>query len=435
MDGIRWLEKAIAADPSFALAYTTLSTAYGGLGETGRSEEYARLAYEKATRVSERERLFIAYQYHDRVTGDQLKTREVLEVWSRTYPRDYRAPNALAVLLNRLGDFQAAVVQAEEARRRNPAHAFPFSNLAHARRGQGRYAEARAVAEQAIAQQLETVPMRRLLYQVTLLLGDPAAAQQQVAWASSRPRGFDVVGAQAQEAAFHGRLDEARGLFGRVLAAAEEQKFPQIGVRLPGLVRRHGGAARRSHACAGPGARRGAHGDRAGTRAARRPGARAGGRAGRSRGRRRAARGEVRPEDTFLQVAYLPAARAAIAIARNHPAEAVEALRPAAPYQFGFIAALTPTYLEGVAYAQAGAHTEAARMFRLVVEHRGTDPFSPFLPMAQLGLARALAAAGDRNGSRQAYETLMGWWANADTNLALAPQVSAEYAAVSTPQS
>ena len=108
MDGIRWLEKAIAADPGFALAYTTLSTAYGGLGETGRSEEYARLAYEKANRVSERERLFIAYQYHDRVTGDQLKTREVLEVWSRTYPRDYRAPNALAVLLNRLGDFQGA---------------------------------------------------------------------------------------------------------------------------------------------------------------------------------------------------------------------------------------------------------------------------------------------------------------------------------------
>ena len=46
-------------------------------------------------------------------------------------------------------------------------------------------------------------------------------------------------------------------------------------------------------------------------------------------------------------------------------------------------------------------------MFRLVVEHRGTDPFSPFLPMAQLGLARALAAAGDRAGSRRAYETLM----------------------------
>lgn len=434
MDGIRWLEKAIAADPGFALAYTTLSTAYGGLGETGRSEQYARLAYEKAARVSERERLFIAYQYHDRVTGDQLKTREVLEVWSRTYPRDYRAPNALAVLLNRLGDFQAAAVQAEEARRRNPAHAFPLSNLAHARRGQGRFAEARSVAEQAIAQQLETVPMRRLLYQVTLLLGDPATAQQQVAWASSRPRGFDIVGAQAQDAAFHGRLDEARDLFGRVLAAAEEQKFPQIAsgyLAWSAVTEALLGDRTRALAQARDVAR---------TATAPEPALRAALALALAGAPDEAAAvveqlRKVRPEDTFLQVAYVPAARAATALARSHPAEAVDTLRPAAPYQFGFIAALTPTYLEGAAYAQAGAHTEAARMFRLVVEHRGTDPFSPFLPMAQLGLARALAAAGDRNGSRRAYETLMGWWANADKSMALAPLVAAEYAALSTPTS
>ena len=47
--------------------------------------------------VSERERLFITYQYHDRYTGDQTKARETLDVWKRTYPRDYRPANALAV--------------------------------------------------------------------------------------------------------------------------------------------------------------------------------------------------------------------------------------------------------------------------------------------------------------------------------------------------
>ena len=429
LSGIRWLERAIAADPNFALAYTTLSTAYGGLGETGRSEEYARLAYEKRQRVSERERLFIAYQYHDRVTGDQIQARDALEVWSRTYPRDYRAPNALAVLLNRLGDFQAAVVQAEEARRRNPAHAFPQSNLAHARRGQGRYAEARAVAEQAIAQRLETVPMRRLLYQVTMLLGDTEAARQQLVWASSRPRGFDVIGAQAQAAAFHGRLEEARGLFARVLAAAREQKFPQVAsgyLAWSSLTEALYGDRQRALAQAR---------EVVATSTAPEPALRAALALALAGEPDEAAaflqrRPDVRPQDTFLNVAYLPAARAAVAIALNRPAEAVEALRPAAPYQFGVIAAFVPTYLEGVAYAKAGAHGEAARVFRLVVEHRGTDPFSPLLPMAQLGLARALAAAGDANGSRQAYETLMGWWANADPTLALAAQVRAEYAAV-----
>lgn len=93
------LERAIAIDPQFALAHTTLSSIYGGFGETGRSEEYARLAYEYRERVSERERLFITYQFHDRYTGDQLKAREAtLTVFHTplTTPKDgpsYRSPS------------------------------------------------------------------------------------------------------------------------------------------------------------------------------------------------------------------------------------------------------------------------------------------------------------------------------------------------------
>ncbi len=425
MEAIRWLERAIAADPDFALAYTTLSSAYGNLGETGRSEQYARLAYEKRERVSERERLFITYQYHDRVTGDQVRAREALQVWSRTYPRDYRPPNALAVLLNRLGDFQAAAAEAEEAMKRNPAHAFPYSNLAHARRGQGRFADARAVAEKGIAQQLETVPMRRLLYQMALLLGDPATADQQVAWAASRQRGFDITGARAQEAAFHGRLSEARLLFGATLAAAEAQRFGQV-------ASGYAAWAALTEVLYGD-RERGVEQARAivRTSTAPEPALRAAlalalagqpGEAAQVLTKLRA----VRPDDTFLRAAYVPAASAAIALAHDRQAEALEALRPAAPYQYGFIAALAPAWLEAQAYAQGGAHDEAARVFRQVVDHRGTDPFSPLVPMAQLGLARALAASGDRDGSRRAYDQLLRWWGNADPDLALAAAVRAE---------
>lgn len=434
LEGIRWLERAIEADPGFALAYTTLSTAYGGLGETGRSEEYARLAYEKRGRVSERERLFITYQYHDRVTGDQLKAREALEVWSRTYPRDYRPPNALAVLLNRLGDFQAAATEAEEARRRNPAHAFPYSNLAHARRGQGRFADARAVAEQAIAERLETVPMRRLLYQVTRLLGDATAARDQLAWAATRSRGFDVLGAQAQDAAFHGRLLEARQLFAQTMAAAEAQRFPQItsGYYAWSAVTE---ALIGDRALALSQARDVARTSTAPEPALRAAVALAVAGAPDEADVVVARRGQARPEDTFLRVAYVPAAAAAVALARNRPAEAVEALRPGAPYQFGFIAALAPTYFEGLAYARAGAHTEAARVFRSLVDHRGSDPFSPFIPVAQLGLARALAASGDIDGSRRAYDTLLDWWAGADATFSLAGIARQERAAIAAGRS
>ncbi|HEU4687675.1 MAG TPA: serine/threonine-protein kinase, partial [Vicinamibacterales bacterium] len=80
LESIPFFNQALVQDPEFAAAYTMLSTVYGSLGEWQKSEEYARLAFARQKRVSERERLFIEYQYHDRVTGDQDKAAQTLEV-------------------------------------------------------------------------------------------------------------------------------------------------------------------------------------------------------------------------------------------------------------------------------------------------------------------------------------------------------------------
>jgi eukaryotic-like serine/threonine-protein kinase len=432
MDAIPLLERAIAIDPRFALAYTTLSSLYGGLGETGRSEEFARLAYEHRERVSERERLFIAYQYHDRYTGDQLKTREALEVWKRTYPRDYRPSNALAVLLNRLGDFPAAIVEAEEAVRRNPAHAFPYSNLAYAHRGAGHYADARTVAEQAVARNLETVPMRRLLYQVAEIEGDQAAVRRHIEWASTRSRGFDITGARAQVAAFRGRLNDARTLYAETIAAAQKQGFAQIASgyeaqaavteALYGDSREALGRARRLVRSA----------------TAYEPQLRAAvalalaGAPDEAESVLRRLR-SVREADTLLHRAYLPPAEAAVLLVRGSFERAVEELRQASPYETGFVAALVPAYLRAEARLRAGAAADAIREFQTVVDHRGADPFSSVIPMSQLGLARALARSGNTAESRKAYEALLAAWKDADADLPIVQQVRDELARLGQP--
>ncbi|MEO5894127.1 MAG: hypothetical protein ABIS06_00320 [Vicinamibacterales bacterium] len=107
----------------------------------------------------------------------------------------------------------------------NPVHAFPRSNLAHSLRGAGRYADARRVAEDVLAQKLETVPMRRLLYQLGELLNDPVLAQQQIDWAANHPRSFDISGARGQVALFHGKVGEARRLFAETMTAATQRDF------------------------------------------------------------------------------------------------------------------------------------------------------------------------------------------------------------------
>jgi eukaryotic-like serine/threonine-protein kinase len=426
---VELLERAIAIDPQFALAHTTLSSIYGGFGETGRSEEYARLAYEHRERVSERERLFITYQYHDRVTGDQLKAREALEVWKRTYPRDYRPSNALALLHIRLGDYAAAVAEAEDAMKRNPLHAFPRSNLAHALRGAGRYAEARSVAEQAMAQNLQTVPMRRLLYQLAELQGDATLAQQQIDWAANHPRSFDVSGARGQVAVYQGRIVEARRLFAETMTESTERGFPQVA---------SGYAAQAAFAEVLYGYGR-APLDQARavvrTATAFEPQLRAatalalGGEPDEADALVRRLRG-VRAQDTLFQNAYLPVLEASALLSRGRPAEAIEELRRAAPYENGIVAALLPVYVRGEARLRANEPAEAAREFQSILTHRGADPFSPVVALAHLGLARAHARSGAISESRAAYEALLSIWANADPDLPILQQVRQELAAL-----
>jgi hypothetical protein len=50
--------------------------------------------------------------------------------------------------------------------------------------------------------------------------------------------------------------------------------------------------------------------------------------------------------------------------------------------------------------------------------------------LAQLGLARALAQAGDTAGSRTAYQDLLVLWKDADKGFRLGRQAQAEYLAL-----
>ena len=415
-DAIPFFERAIALDSRFALAYTTLSSLYGGLGETGRSEELARLAYENREHVSERERLFITYQYHDRFTGDQTRTQETLEVWKRTYPRDYRPANALAVLFNRLGEYQSAVGEAEEAIKRNPAHAFPQSNLAYALRGAGRYDRARDVAAQAVARNLGTGPLRRLLYQLSEMQGDQQTARAQLEWAATSSLGFDLTGARAQIAAFRGRMSEARQLYDETIAAADARGFAQIGsgyAAQAALTEAVYGFQEQAAATARKIVQSATANEpqlRAATALAL-----AGGADDAEAVIRRLR--NVRPDDTLLHTAYLPAAEAAVQIQRGKAASAVEALRPAVRHERGIVAALIPAYLRGEARLRAGNPAEAVREFKVVLDNRGADPFSPIVPLAQLGLARALVRSGDTAGGRAAYDAVLRTWFAADADL------------------
>ena len=156
------------------------------------------------------------------------------------------------MLLNRLGDYDPAIVEAQEAIRRNPAHAFPRSNLAYALRGAGRFAEARRVADEALGRNLGTGPLRRLSYQLAELDDDEVGTRAQMDWATQSAVGFDITGARAQVAAFHGRMGEARRLYAETIAGARAQGYTQVASGYAARGRADRGALR----LRGPGDRR-----------------------------------------------------------------------------------------------------------------------------------------------------------------------------------
>ncbi len=431
IESVAFFNQAIENDREFASAYTTLSTVYGSLGEWGRSEEYARLANSVTRRVSERERLFITYQFHDRVTGNQDRAAETLELWKAAYPRDSRPPNALALINNRTGRYDLAVTEALEALERSPGHPFPLSNLAYAYRALGRYEEARTTALQSLKLGTETMPTRRLLYQIGLVLGD-GTADAHLIWAKGKPREFDLVSAQAQAASFQGRLQDAhdlyqrsidmavaRGLSGTAAGYAAHLALTEALYRTP----RDSAARIRSTI-----SRIESEPDAPGTVPRFRAGV-AFGLAGLT-GEAQAliAHAQQRyPESTFIKTLLTPATRAAIALQRRQPEQAIAALEATAPTEAGTVAGLLPFYLRAEAYLQKQSYTEGARQYEQILKHRGVDPMSPIVALAHLGLARARAGAGDADGARRGYEDLFKIWQNADADFAPLLAARAEY--------
>jgi hypothetical protein len=142
------------------------------------------------------------------------------------------------------------------------------------------------------------------------------------------------------------------------------------------------------------------------------------------------------PEDASVQFSYLPALRGLLALSRNEPQKALEALQVAAPYDFAapaidfntFFGGLYPVYVRGEAYLAAGQDAAAAMEFQKILDHRGLVAADPVGAVARLQLARAFAFSGDRTRAKTAYQDFLTLWKDADPDISILKQAKAEYA-------
>ena len=142
------------------------------------------------------------------------------------------------------------------------------------------------------------------------------------------------------------------------------------------------------------------------------------------------------PQDTTVNISYLPALRGLIALKQGKLAEALTGLEPALANEFAlpataFIAnfgSLYPAYVRGLTYLTARKPAEAAGEFQKILSHRGLVVADPIDALARVQLARALAASGDFPLARASYEDFLTLWKQADTDVPLLKQAQAEAA-------
>jgi len=424
LESIPFYKRALELDPNFAMAYARLGVMYGNFGEADRAKENIAKAYELRDRVSEREKLYITSHYYSRVKQDIFKNIETLELYKRTYPRDFTPRNNLAVAYAQIGEFEKEAEEAREAVRLNPNAAFPYSNLSEAYVSMNRYDEAKAVCEQAVAAKADAVDVHGTLFVLAFIRGDAAAMQREVDWTKGKPEEGLSFGWQAAAAEFRGQIKKSRELARRGIESAQ-----RIGLKTSVAEWMAGQAASDAYYgnCKDIPLRVAAALAIARTRWSLGNGASALATCGEPARAQTLADEMVKqsPGDMLSRVTGEAEVRAVIEIARGNPAKAIDLLEPGRQYERGRLGFI---YTRGEAYRKLKKGAEAAAEFQEILDRRGVAGLDTIYPLAHLGMARAAVLAGDTPKARKFYQDFFAIWKDADPDVPLLLQAKAEYA-------
>jgi len=135
----------------------------------------------------------------------------------------------------------------------------------------------------------------------------------------------------------------------------------------------------------------------------------------------------------------VPVLRAVTARDRGKPADSVEHLRIALPYELAvnglnfnhfFLGGLHAAYVRGEALLAARRYPEAVAEFQKILAHRGIVGTDPIGVLAHLQLGRTFVLSGDAVKAKAAYQDFFTLWKDADSDVPVLARAKAEYAKV-----
>jgi eukaryotic-like serine/threonine-protein kinase len=422
-EAITFLERAIELDPQFCSAYNLLGSAYHSTGDYQASRKNFAKAFElKDRRLTQEENFQTTAFYHSAITGNLEKETPVLVLYKQTYPRSALAHNLLGRDYALQGRIEDALQEFYWAMDDSPvASASLYGNASQALMILGRFDEAKKLLEQWRQKGSPTPLQVRVRYRIAFIESDTSTMERiaretpanDAQWLESqKPFAFyrgdfgklrslseTLVKQQSEanrmdnvatELAWHAWYESYAGnsaLVAKLCRQAAEASQDTDWLAPCALALANAGDVTQAEALAEKNER-------------------------------------LRPEDTLNQKVSLPLLRSIIKRTQGDSSKAVELLVPLSPYEEN---CWQIPYHRAKAYLAAGENDKAAVELEKLLGHRGWLNREMFAPLAELDLARAYAAEGDREESRKAYDDFFTTWKEADPDIPLLRQAKVEY--------
>ena len=438
-------QRAIELDPNFAMGYRAVGADYWSLGEVGRASEYYTKAFQLREHASEREKLDITADYYKDVTGELDKAAQTYQEEIESYPRDAGGYGNLGTVFAEQGQFEKATEVTKQALRLAPQASYRYVNLVNYSLALQRFDETRQMSQEAQARKDDDLALHNALYGLAFLTTDSAAMAAQQQWFASKPE-YENFGLalMSDTEAYAGHLVKARELNKRATESAVQADSKERGAifEANAAVQQaaYGGSAESQRSATE--ALRLAPASQAVQAEAALAFAMAGNAA---RAESMAQDLEKRfPWDTQMQSLWLHAIRAQLALDRENPESALNALPASSPIELGLIqfvnniSCLYPVYVRGEAYLAAGQGNAAAAEFKKIIDHGGIVWNCWTGALAHLGVARAnalqsrISQGADADAARvralAAYKDFLTLWKDADPDIPILKQAKTEYA-------
>jgi tetratricopeptide (TPR) repeat protein len=162
-EAVPLLDKAVAIDPNFAMAYGKLSVVHNNLVHLTQAQEYARRALDHLDHLSPRERYYIEGLYYSRTSDGVARAIEAYKKGIELFPDHASARHNLANVYDSLERYQDAIPHYEELRRRGMTFPSTHGNLAVVYAKTGDFAKGHQVLQEFLANNPESASGHRQL--------------------------------------------------------------------------------------------------------------------------------------------------------------------------------------------------------------------------------------------------------------------------------